>query len=377
MTITFFLVTLNHHQVCVADELYRLIGDGFKFVELSEKCEDKGDSTDYSTRDYLICDWLNISNHRLAMSLLLSSDICVFGGYESFKLFRIRAKKGLLSYVISERWLKKGLSNLMSPRLLPQFISYHLFLRNRPVYMLCASAFAARDFSRLYMYKGRCLKWGYFTKVSDQTISDKDRHSNNVTTIMWCARFINWKHPELPILLAKNLKERNIRFSIDMFGDGPEIKRCKKLCGELGVEDLVSFKGAQSNAVILNEMKRHDLFLITSDKNEGWGAVLNEAMASGCAVVASDEIGAAPYLIKDGFNGKVYRSDNVDSLTDTVVSLVNDTSMRHRLSYNAYQTISQEWSPKAAAYNFVHLSDLLLRGQETDIQSGPCSLADY
>lgn len=50
MTITFYLVVLNHHQVGVADELFNLLGDGFKFVALTEKNESKGDSTDYSTR---------------------------------------------------------------------------------------------------------------------------------------------------------------------------------------------------------------------------------------------------------------------------------------------------------------------------------------
>jgi glycosyltransferase involved in cell wall biosynthesis len=40
------------------------------------------------------------------------------------------------------------------------------------------------------------------------------------------------------------------------------------------------------------------VFIFTSDRNEGWGAVLNEAMGSGCAVVAADLIGSVPYLIE-------------------------------------------------------------------------------
>ena len=37
---------------------------------------------------------------------------------------------------------------------------------------------------------------------------------------------------------------------------------------------------------------------------EGWGAVVNEAMNSGCAVVADHMIGAAPWLIRQGENGR-------------------------------------------------------------------------
>ena len=50
-------------------------------------------------------------------------------------------------------------------------------------------------------------------------------------------------------------------------------------------------------------MKKHHIYCLTSDKNEGWGAVLNEAMSSGCCPVSSIEAGATPYLVKDGVNG--------------------------------------------------------------------------
>lgn len=42
-------------------------------------------------------------------------------------------------------------------------------------------------------------------------------------------------------------------------------------------------------------MEKADIYLFTSDFNEGWGAVLNESMNSGCAVVASHAIGSVPF----------------------------------------------------------------------------------
>ena len=49
-------------------------------------------------------------------------------------------------------------------------------------------------------------------------------------------------------------------------------------------------------------MEKSEIFLFTSDKGEGWGAVLNESMNSACAVVASHAIGSVPFLLKDGEN---------------------------------------------------------------------------
>ena len=45
-------------------------------------------------------------------------------------------------------------------------------------------------------------------------------------------------------------------------------------------------------------MEESEIYLVTSDRKEGWGAVVNEAMNSGCAVVADHMIGAAPWMIR-------------------------------------------------------------------------------
>ena len=61
-------------------------------------------------------------------------------------------------------------------------------------------------------------------------------------------------------------------------------------------------------------MEKTGIFLFTSDRQEGWGAVLNEAMNSGCAVVASHLIGAVPFLKKKKKNGLVYSSGDRKTL---------------------------------------------------------------
>lgn len=81
----------------------------------------------------------------------------------------------------------------------------------------------------------------------------------------------------------------------------------------MNVGDCVSLIGNMPNDEILALMQKSHIFIFTSDRNEGWGAVLNEAMSNGCAVVASNMIGAAPYLIKQGENGYIFKSGDVRS----------------------------------------------------------------
>lgn len=37
---------------------------------------------------------------------------------------------------------------------------------------------------------------------------------------MWCSRYLKWKHPEMPVLLAARLKDKGYHFILDMYGNG-------------------------------------------------------------------------------------------------------------------------------------------------------------
>jgi len=148
-----------------------------------------------------------------------------------------------------------------------------------------------------------------------------------------------------------------------------------KLIDKLGVNDCVSLVGNLQNNEIHKMMEQSHIFVVTSDRNEGWGAVLNEAMSNGCAVVASNLIGAAPFLIRNGENGLMFKNSDINSLTQQVEVLINNKSLREKLSIQAYYTMKNLWSPKLAANNFFNLSEAILNGKTMDIKKGPCSKA--
>lgn len=200
----------------------------------------------------------------------------------------------------------------------------------------------------------------------------KAKHSDTIR-IMWCARFLDLKHPELAIMLAEQLKRMSYNFVIDMFGSGVELERTKELAELLNVMDVVKFRGNMPNDEILKQLREHDIFIFTSDRNEGWGAVANEAMSNGCAFVGSDKIGSVPFLVKDGVNGLVFKSGDLKDLTCKVKLLIENQSLREKLSKNAYQTMQNEWSPQVAAKRFIELCGSLMLGNDVAFNDGPCS----
>jgi glycosyltransferase involved in cell wall biosynthesis len=131
-----------------------------------------------------------------------------------------------------------------------------------------------------------------------------------------------------------------------------------------------------SNTEVLHYMQKAHIFIFTSDRIEGWGAVLNEAMDCGCVVVASHLIGATPFLIKHQQNGSIFESGNLTHLLQQTERSIIDKMLRDKLGKNAYNTIKNDWSPEKATANFIRLAKSILDGQKITIASGPCSIVE-
>ncbi|RME60556.1 glycosyltransferase, partial [Candidatus Parcubacteria bacterium] len=72
--------------------------------------------------------------------------------------------------------------------------------------------------------------------------------------------------------------------------------------------------------------KACDVLVIPSD-HEPWGLVVNEAVAAGLAVVASDVVGAARDLVQEGLNGTFFRPGDEDALVRALVRVTSDATI--------------------------------------------------
>ena len=378
MKLVFLTNLIHHHQIPLADEFYKVLGDDYKYV-ITETMPDfllRGGYNNNVIKPYLLSVADNSNNLEMVQGLVDDADVVIIGSApETFVKKRLDNNK--LTFHYSERWFKKITWRNFTPKAILNLYKNHIRYRNSESYMLCASAFTACDVNSVFCYPNKCFKWGYFTAVEDLELEKILHEKKGKLRIMWCARFIDWKHPELPILLAKRLKDKGYIFEINMYGSGEKLDDSKKLSKDLMVDDVVFFMGNIPNDEILKTMRTHNIFLFTSDKNEGWGAVLNESMANACAVVASDKIGSVPYLIKDGINGLVFESGNISSLEHKMELLFNDCFLVEQLSRAAYHTIKDEWSPSRACSSFLTLVDLIQNNKLRfdSIKYGPCSFA--
>jgi glycosyltransferase involved in cell wall biosynthesis len=158
-----------------------------------------------------------------------------------------------------------------------------------------------------------------------------------------------------------------------MLGSGILKKYIKELIEKEELYDEIEVKGAVSPSKVRKYMEKSNIFLFTSDKDEGWGAVLNEAMNSGCTVIANKDIGAVPFLADNNKNAFVYNSGDFEEMYNCIKKAIEDKELRYNIGKNAYNTIIDVWNAENATKNLLDLINNILNGKQKFLKHGPAS----
>ena len=89
--------------------------------------------------------------------------------------------------------------------------------------------------------------------------------------------------------------------------------------------------------------------LVLPSQHEPWGAVVNEAMAAGTPVIASDRVGAAVELIRPGRNGFLHAVADIRAIAKAIGLLLSDEESRQRIAAAAQKTAFEKGHQYAAA----------------------------
>jgi glycosyltransferase involved in cell wall biosynthesis len=107
--------------------------------------------------------------------------------------------------------------------------------------------------------------------------------------------------------------------------------------------DRVQFVGFQNQSAISHWYAASDVLVLPSSSGETWGLVINEAMASGLPIIASDKVGAAMDLVAHERNGYVFKSGDPVSLADAMRRMIADSSRLEEMGKRSIEMITN-WS---------------------------------
>ena len=159
---------------------------------------------------------------------------------------------------------------------------------------------------------------------------------------LFCAKLQPWKAPQdvLEAFARANVPNSFLVYA----GDGPLRGALEIRAGELGVSDRVRFLGFVNQSQLPSVYRGADLFVLPS-LYEPFGLVVNEAMLCGCPVAVSDRVGAKYDLVRDGENGRVFPTGNVDALTEICRDLLSHPEKCARFGEAARKRM-ETWSPR-------------------------------
>lgn len=378
MTIAYFTNFLFHHQYPLCELMLNEPDVDFTFVCTEEMSADRlaMGYDDLSTLPFVIRSFESPEKYQQAMEVAKTADVCMFGSTPSEFIYE-RMKLNKLTFRYCERALRKGEWRRFIPTTAYKIYRQYIQHRNKNLFILSASSYTSHDIALCGFNIDKCYKWGYLPKVTryDDIVSLMD--AKKPAHIIWVGRFIDCKHPEFAIEALHNMKKHGFRFTCDLVGIGPLLEKSKKQVKDLGLDSEVSFIGALKPEEVRDKMNEASIFIFNSDRYEGWGAVVNEAMNSGCAVLVSHVCGAAPFLIKQNVNGRVYQYDNMTEFCASFEDYLMHPDLVRQLGMEAYNTMIGTWNIETAVPRLLNLVRALLDGKEIPvIAEGPCSKAE-
>lgn len=381
MKLVFVSNYMNHHQMPVSMELAQLCradGGSYTFIQTEPMEQERiamGWGENRKEADFVRNYW---EDEEGCQQLIREADAVIFGGCEEESYIEARLQAGRPLWRYSEPLYKTGRYKFVSPRGLKKKYHDHTRYRKKRVYLLCAGAYVAGDFRLVGAYGGKRFRYGYFPEFRQQDperlMAGKDQASPGQLRLVWAARMIGWKHPETALLAAAELQKQGISFRMDMIGGGELLEKMKEQAKALGLEQQVFFPGYCNPEKTREYMEKAHIFLATSDRQEGWGAVVNEAMNSGCALIAGKGMGAAPYLVRHGENGFLFDHRKPRQAQELVLQLARDGVLRRRMGIAAYETVRELWNPQVAAGRLYACIAAELNGEELpEYADGPLS----
>ncbi|MDO8676900.1 MAG: glycosyltransferase family 4 protein [Candidatus Azambacteria bacterium] len=146
----------------------------------------------------------------------------------------------------------------------------------------------------------------------------------------------------------KKIKEKFNNATLIIIGDGPDRMELKKQAQGIGG---INFLGRQDNDRVIEYLKAADVFVLASifmeGDREGTSNSIMEAMAAGLPIVAT-KVGGNPYLIREGENGLLVEEKNSEALTETMIKLIRDESLRQKMSDKNLEDIKEKDWPLIA-----------------------------
>jgi len=346
MKVVFHTLCVSPHQFPLARGLVNKLGEKSYFYLYDEPLSKERIGLGWqpeAEEEWLLC---TADNPNMCRQLMLEADVFL-SGQRDLEIFEIRARQGRMSIYTSERWFKPipffhskmcgrfclpGIFRMISPRYFRMARRMRRLIRDSPAfYYFPMGVWAAWDMAIIMGWRsklgrefftrrwkpcdrideaGKFRMWGYFVETARKVDRIPNRQSPQLH-VLWVGRMLEWKSVDTIIRAVMDLSD----VSLDIYGDGVGKKRLKAMSEH---HDNIHFHDAVPINRVRELMRENDVYVLSSNGEEGWGATLNEALEEQMTVLGTFEAGASATMLD---RPSLYYFNDVNRLRTLLIGL--------------------------------------------------------
>jgi glycosyltransferase involved in cell wall biosynthesis len=173
----------------------------------------------------------------------------------------------------------------------------------------------------------------------------RGRDASDVFRILFVGRLAPEKGVADLLTAVSQLKQRGVRFALQLIGDGPLRHALKAQASLLGLDGHTEFLGSVPRSQLGRYYSRAHITCVPSI-SEPQGIVVLESLCCGTPVVGS-AVGGLLDMVVDGSNGLLVSPSSPSLLANAIRQLAEDRSTLRVLQFGAARSVAECWSWEA------------------------------
>jgi glycosyltransferase involved in cell wall biosynthesis len=175
-------------------------------------------------------------------------------------------------------------------------------------------------------------------------------------TFLFCGQMIRRKGVDLLLLAFDRLITRGLNAQLILVGRKAELPEFLAQVNPV-TRSKVCYEGFQAPERLPQYFERSDVFVLPS-RHDGWGVVINQALAAGLPIITSDAVGAGLDLVENGTNGMRIAVNDVNALYYAMETLVLNPDLARQWGKVSRER-ARDLSPEAGAEKWVQVFEKL------------------
>ena len=217
---------------------------------------------------------------------------------------------------------------------------------NRASGIAAIGRWAERDYAARFP-KTRIFNIPYHCDLAPFAAEPRPPREQGTVTFFFCGQMIARKGVDQLLAAFATLPENARLLLVGREAELPQLLATLAL----SLRERVRYAGFQAPDALPKFFAQADVFVLPS-RYDGWGVVVNQALGAGLPIIASDHVGAAHDLVREGENGFTFPAGDANALATAMLRYATNPALAPTHG-EASRRAHTDWTPARGAERWV------------------------